>query len=81
MYTSIVTFLLHLSEYLFSLLRKGVIGMFPNIGMPGLILIFIIALVIFGPNRLPDLGKAVGRTLKEFKSATKEIIDDEPTTK
>lgn len=55
--------------------------MLSNIGMPGLILILVIALVIFGPNRLPELGKAVGRTLKEFKSATKEIIDDQPTTK
>ncbi|WP_339064286.1 twin-arginine translocase TatA/TatE family subunit [Tepidibacillus marianensis] len=55
--------------------------MFSNIGMPGLVLILVIALVIFGPNRLPDLGKAVGRTLKEFKSATKEIIDDEPKAK
>ena len=55
--------------------------MFSNIGIPGLVLIFVIALVIFGPSRLPELGKAVGRTLKEFKSATKDIIEDEPVTK
>ncbi|GBF11100.1 twin-arginine translocase TatA/TatE family subunit [Tepidibacillus infernus] len=49
---------------------------FANIGVPGLILILIIALVIFGPNKLPELGRAAGKTLKEFKSATKELIDE-----
>lgn len=47
-----------------------------NIGVPGLILILVIALVIFGPNKLPELGRAAGKTLKEFKSATKDIMDD-----
>jgi len=47
-----------------------------NIGVPGLILILVISLVIFGPNKLPELGRAAGRTLKEFKSATKDIMDD-----
>lgn len=49
----------------------------PNIGMPGLILILIIALVIFGPSKLPQLGKAVGQTLKEFKNSSRDIINDE----
>lgn len=47
-----------------------------NIGVPGLILILVISLVIFGPNKLPELGRAAGRTLKEFKSATKDIMED-----
>ncbi|GAX89799.1 twin-arginine translocase TatA/TatE family subunit [Effusibacillus lacus] len=47
-----------------------------SIGIPGLILILVIALVIFGPSKLPELGRAVGRTLKEFKTATKELTSD-----
>ncbi|TQR19639.1 twin-arginine translocase TatA/TatE family subunit [Psychrobacillus vulpis] len=49
----------------------------PNIGIPGLILVLIIALVIFGPSKLPQLGRAVGQTLKEFKTSTRDIINDE----
>ena len=51
----------------------------PNIGVPGLILILIIALIIFGPAKLPQLGRAVGQTLKEFKNSTKEVMDDVTT--
>lgn len=50
--------------------------MLSNIGIPGLILIVIVALVVFGPSRLPEIGKAVGTSLREFKIATKEISDD-----
>jgi len=46
-----------------------------NIGFPSLILILIVALIIFGPSKLPEIGKAAGRTLKEFKSATKGMMD------
>lgn len=54
--------------------------MLSNIGVPGLILILVIALIIFGPSKLPEIGKAVGSSLKEFKKATKEMVnnDDEP---
>lgn len=52
-----------------------------NIGIPGLILILVIALVIFGPNKLPELGKAAGSTLREFKSATKDLMDDDKSEK
>ncbi|MDE4084372.1 twin-arginine translocase TatA/TatE family subunit [Planococcus maritimus] len=48
----------------------------PNIGIPGLVLIFIIALIVFGPAKLPQLGRAAGQTLKEFKSSTKGVIDE-----
>ncbi len=57
------------------------IYMFTNIGLPGLILILIVALVIFGPSKLPEIGKAFGSSLKEFKNATKGIIDDDDNKK
>ncbi|OIJ14753.1 Sec-independent protein translocase TatA [Anaerobacillus alkalilacustris] len=50
--------------------------MLTNIGIPGLVLILVIALIIFGPKKLPELGKAVGQTLKEFKSSTRELTSD-----
>lgn len=49
----------------------------PNIGVPGLIIILALALIIFGPAKLPQLGRAVGETLREFKSSTKSMVDDE----
>ena len=51
--------------------------MLQSIGIPGLILILVIALVIFGPSKLPELGRAVGSTLKEFKKSTRELVSDE----
>lgn len=51
--------------------------MLQNIGVPGLVLILIIALVIFGPSKLPEIGRAFGRTLSEFKSATKSLVEEE----
>ncbi len=50
--------------------------MLSNIGVPGLILIFVIALIIFGPKKLPELGKAFGQTLREFKTSTRELTKD-----
>ncbi|GAB7388619.1 sec-independent protein translocase protein TatAD [Bacillaceae bacterium] len=51
--------------------------MLQSIGIPGLILILIIALIIFGPSKLPEIGRAFGRTLSEFKKATKELVSGE----
>jgi sec-independent protein translocase protein TatA len=45
-----------------------------NIGVPGLILILVIALVIFGPSKLPEIGRAFGRTLTEFKNSTRDLV-------
>ncbi|MFS0777012.1 twin-arginine translocase TatA/TatE family subunit [Neobacillus sp. 3P2-tot-E-2] len=50
--------------------------MLSNIGVPGLILIFILALIIFGPKKLPEIGRAFGQTLKEFKKSTRGLTDD-----
>lgn len=50
--------------------------MFSNIGIPGLILILVLALIIFGPKKLPEIGRAVGQTLSEFKKSAKELTSD-----
>ncbi|CAM3827342.1 Sec-independent protein translocase protein TatB [Mesobacillus thioparans] len=50
--------------------------MLSNIGFPGLILIFVIALIVFGPNKLPEIGRAVGKSMREFKNATNGITDE-----
>lgn len=47
-----------------------------SIGVPSMILILVLALIIFGPNKLPEIGKAAGSTLKEFKKATSEVMED-----
>ena len=48
--------------------------------MPGpmsLIIIAIIALLVFGPKKLPEIGKAFGSSLREFKNATKGLVEDD----
>lgn len=47
-----------------------------NLGLGELIIILIIALIIFGPGKLPEVGKALGRTVTEFKKASHEA--DQP---
>jgi sec-independent protein translocase protein TatA len=49
-----------------------------NIGLGGLILILVVVLLLFGPSKLPELGRAFGRTLREFKAGAREIMEDEP---
>lgn len=49
-----------------------------GIGVPGVILLVILGLLLFGPNKLPELGRAVGRTFREFKDGAREIIEDKP---
>ncbi|MEQ6376050.1 twin-arginine translocase TatA/TatE family subunit [Bacillaceae bacterium S4-13-56] len=51
--------------------------MLSNIGAPGMILIFVVALIVFGPSRLPEVGKAVGSSLREFKRATTGIVAED----
>jgi TatA/E family protein of Tat protein translocase len=50
------------------------------IGMQELIIIFVIALIVFGPRKLPQLGKSLGRSIAEFKRASNELrntLEDE----
>jgi len=56
-------------------------GGFGSIGMPGLIIILVIVLILFGPKKLPEIGSAVGKTFSEFKKSTKGLIDDEEPVK
>ncbi|MFH5182224.1 twin-arginine translocase TatA/TatE family subunit [Paenibacillus sp. TAB 01] len=51
--------------------------MFNNIGVSGLIIILAIALIVFGPAKLPQLGRAFGDTLREFRNSTRGIVEDE----
>ncbi len=54
--------------------------MFGSIGMPELMIIFVIALIIFGPRKLPELGRSLGKSLSEFKRASNELrstLDEE----
>ena len=47
--------------------------MFGSIGFPELLLIFIVALLLFGPKKLPEIGKTLGRSMAEFKKATNDL--------
>ena len=44
-----------------------------GLGIPELLIIFVIALVVFGPKKLPELGKSIGRAMAEFKKASEEF--------
>lgn len=48
-----------------------------GIGVTGFILLIVVALLLFGPNKLPELGRAFGRTLREFKAGARDIISDD----
>lgn len=52
-----------------------------SIGVPGLIIILVIVLILFGPRKLPEVGSAVGKTLAEFKKSARDIMDDEDIKK
>ncbi len=60
-----------------SLRRKKMLG---GIGMPELIVILVIVLIVFGANKLPQIGEGIGKGIRNFKKATKpEEIDVTPT--
>ena len=47
----------------------------PNIGFPEIIVILIIALIVVGPGRLPDVGAALGKSIREFRKASSDLSD------
>lgn len=51
--------------------------MLSSIGLPGLFLIIFVVLIFFGPRKLPELGRSIGATLKEFKDSTRGVMEDE----
>ncbi|KJS19580.1 MAG: preprotein translocase subunit TatA [Clostridiaceae bacterium BRH_c20a] len=51
-------------------------GILPNIGFPELLLILSLALIIFGPGKLPEVGRAMGKSIKEFKGAVSSTQKD-----
>lgn len=57
-----------------------------RIGLWEILLILVVALIIFGPNKLPEMGRSIGNGLKEFRKATRELkdsisLDDNDTDK
>ena len=50
--------------------------MFGSIGLPEMLIILAIILLIFGANRLPDIGRGIGQGIKNFKSATKDGLEE-----
>ena len=50
--------------------------MFSGIGVTELVLILVIALVVFGPGKLPDVGNALGKSIRDFTNAATNIIED-----
>lgn len=50
--------------------------MFGRLGLPEMLVILFIVILIFGANRLPDIGRGIGRGIKNFKDATKEGVND-----
>jgi len=51
-------------------------GILPNVGFPELMLILALALIIFGPGKLPEVGRAVGKSIREFKGAMNKAEND-----
>lgn len=49
----------------------------PNIGLTEWLLIFVVALLLFGPAKLPQLGRSLGQFIQELKQSTKGILDEE----
>jgi len=49
--------------------------MVPHLGMPEIIIILAVALIFFGPKKLPEIGRSIGEGLRELKKASRDIMD------
>lgn len=54
----------------------GQLAVFQNLGWPEILIIFAVLLLLFGAKRLPEIGRSMGRSIREFKGATKGLADD-----
>lgn len=52
-----------------------------NIGWPELLVIVVIILILFGPNRLPEVGRSIGKAIGEFRKAFRDGMEDKPSKK
>ncbi|KQX48321.1 MULTISPECIES: twin-arginine translocase TatA/TatE family subunit [unclassified Paenibacillus] len=55
--------------------------MLSGIGVSGFVIIFAVALLLFGPSKLPQLGRAFGTTIKEFRQGTKGLLEEDSKEK
>jgi len=49
---------------------------FNNLGFSEILVIFVVALIVFGPNKLPELGRSMGQAIREFRKATQSITEE-----
>ncbi len=49
-----------------------------GIGVPELLIILVIGLIVFGPGKLPEIGRGLGKTIREFRKVSSGIMEDEP---
>lgn len=50
--------------------------MLPTIGLSGILLIVLVALLFFGPSKLPQLGRAIGDTMREFRKGSRQLMEE-----
>ncbi len=55
----------------------GLIGLMGPLGLPELVIILVIIILIFGANRLPEIGRGIGKGIRNFKQATKEGANEQ----
>lgn len=62
---------------LLNILQSNQLAFLPGVGPLEIILVFIIALIIFGPKKLPEVGKALGESISQFKKASRKISEED----
>lgn len=64
--------------YLIKILLYNQLAFLPGVGPLELVLIFVIALIVFGPKKLPEVGKALGESISQFKKASRALHEEKP---